>query len=76
MPIYTIAICNIIGGKASDNRLCFRGDSMKEDYESKASDNKRKVIETSVYCKNTKKKYMYELLGGEIVSERIVQCTE
>ncbi len=49
---------------------------MKENHESKASENKRSVTETSVYCKNTKKKYIYELLGGEIVSERVVQCTE
>ncbi|AFD00559.1 hypothetical protein Mtc_1816 [Methanocella conradii HZ254] len=49
---------------------------MKKSHESKASENKRKVTETSVYCKNTKRKYIYELLGGEIISERIVQCTE
>ncbi len=37
---------------------------------------KKGIIETSVYCMNTKRKYIYELSGGNIVSERIVQCTD
>jgi hypothetical protein len=41
----------------------------------KTSKNKD-TIETSVYCMNTKRKYIYELRGGEIVSERIEQCTD
>ena len=34
---------------------------------------KKDIIETTIYCLNTKRKYIYELRGGEIVSERIVQ---
>lgn len=41
-----------------------------------ASDKKKGVIETSVYCLNTRRKYIYELKDGNIISERVVQCTE
>jgi len=40
------------------------------------TEKKKGVIETSVYCLNTKRKYIYELKDGNIVSERVVQCTE
>ncbi len=41
-----------------------------------STEKKKGTIETSVYCMNTKRKYIYELKGGDIVSERVVQCTE
>jgi hypothetical protein len=44
---------------------------MKED-----QTQKKGIIETSVYCLNTKRKYIYQLRGGEIVSERVIQCNE
>ena len=37
---------------------------------------KKGIIETSVYCMNTKRKYIYELSGGVIVSERVIQCAD
>lgn len=50
---------------------------MKENTNSVQPSGKKKgTIETSVYCLNTKRKYIYELCGGEILSERIVQCTD
>jgi hypothetical protein len=49
---------------------------MKENHNARTTDKKKGIIETSVYCMNTKRKYIYELQGGEIVSERIVQCTD
>ena len=51
-----------------------KGDNVKEKIET--SDKKKGVIETSVYCLNTKRKYIYELKDGNIISERVVQCTE
>ncbi len=41
-----------------------------------STDKKKGTIETSVYCMNTKRKYIYELKDGNIVSERVVQCAE
>ena len=47
-----------------------------KDTSTQSNDKKKGIIETSVYCMNTKRKYIYELKDGDIVSERIVQCTE
>jgi hypothetical protein len=49
----------------------FRRDIMKEE-----QTRKKDIIETTVYCLNTKRMYIYQLRGGEIVGERVVQCTE
>jgi hypothetical protein len=48
---------------------------MKDDKTHETSGKKKGTIETTIYCLNTKRKYIYELSGGEIVSERIVQET-
>lgn len=47
-----------------------------KDNSTHSTDKKKGIIETSVYCMNTKRKYIYELKGGDIVSERVVQCNE
>lgn len=38
------------------------------------SDVKQDTIKTSIHCPNTKRKYIYDLRGGGIVRERVVQC--
>lgn len=43
---------------------------------SSQTEKKKGIIETSVYCLNTKRKYIYEIKDGAIISERVVQCTE
>ena len=53
-----------------------KGFTMKESNNTQPAGKKRGIIETSVYCMNTKRKYIYELSGGVIVSERVVQCAE
>ncbi len=67
------------GGIAADNKLCHwqnRGNFMKENRNVQSTGKKKGIIETSVYCMNTKRKYIYELSGGVIVSERVIQCAE
>jgi hypothetical protein len=61
----------------SESSLIFKniGDIMKDDKTQETSSKKKGTIETTIYCLNTKRKYIYELSGGEIVSERIVQET-
>jgi len=49
---------------------------MKDNHSAQSTGKKKGVIETSVYCMNTKRKYIYELSGGVIVSERVIQCSE
>ncbi len=49
---------------------------MKNNQNGQSTGKKRGIIETSVYCMNTKRKYIYELSGGVIVSERVIQCSE
>ncbi len=61
-----------VSGFTSDLTL---GDTMKDNH-TQTTDKKKDIIETSVYCMNTKRKYIYELQGGQIISERVVQCTE
>jgi hypothetical protein len=51
------------------------GDSMKDDKTYETHGKKKGVIETTIYCLNTKRKYIYELSGGEIISEKVVQET-
>jgi hypothetical protein len=51
------------------------GDSMKDDKTYETHGKKKEVIETTIYCLNTKRKYIYELCGGEIISEKVVQET-
>jgi len=46
---------------------------MKDDKIPSTASKKKDTIETTIYCLNTKRKYIYELRGGDIVSERIVQ---
>lgn len=48
---------------------------MKDNKTSETGGKKKDIIETTIYCLNTKRKYIYELRGGEIVSERIVRET-
>jgi hypothetical protein len=48
---------------------------MKDNKTHETTDKKKGIIETTIYCLNTKRKYIYELSGGEIVSERVVQET-
>ncbi len=49
---------------------------MKDNRNVQSTGKKKGIIETSVYCMNTKRKYIYELNGGVIVSERVIQCAE
>jgi hypothetical protein len=49
---------------------------MKDNHNVQPTGKKKGIIETSVYCMNTKRKYIYELNGGVIVSERVIQCAE
>jgi hypothetical protein len=49
---------------------------MKDNHNVQLAKKKKGIIKTSVYCMNTKRKYVYELSGGAIVSESIIQCAD
>jgi hypothetical protein len=54
----------------------FKGDIMtsKDHIDSHKTDGD--IIETTIHCLNTRRKYIYLLKNGQIISERIVPVTD